>query len=64
MEGQEVSIVDATLLTTHDGFANAQDKGKRSLDSGDRTDGRYFRSLIDIQIARRNGITPLPIEPR
>jgi hypothetical protein len=64
VERGELSIVDPTLLTVNDGFASAVDIGKRSLDRRDPTHGRQFRSLVDIQIARRSGVTPLPIDGR
>jgi hypothetical protein len=51
----DLSILESTLLTEQDGFAQGQRAGADGL-----TD-RRFRSLVDVQIARRNGITPLPV---
>jgi hypothetical protein len=64
VERNELLILDATRMTFRDGFDEALELGKRSLDSADPGAGRVFLSLIDIQIARRNGITPLPMESR
>jgi hypothetical protein len=54
----ELSLLEATAIPLHRGFHEAQQLGEEGLRQ------RAFRSLIDIEIARRNGVTPLPVESR
>jgi hypothetical protein len=54
----ELYLLEATAIPLHAGFETAKKLGAAGLRE------RVFRSLIDIELARRNGVTPLPIEPR
>jgi hypothetical protein len=51
----DLSLLESTLITKQDGFTQGMRAGADGLT------GRRFRSLVDVQIARRHGITPLPI---
>jgi len=48
--------LETTLLTKHKGFWDAVDEGIFNLSSG-----RDFQYMIDVKLARENGVTPLPI---
>jgi hypothetical protein len=52
----ELVLLEATLIPKHLGFKEAK------RDGADRLDDKVFRTLVDIELARRNGVTPLPIE--
>ena len=48
--------LETTLLTKHRGFWEAVDEGIFNLSSG-----KDFQYMIDVKLARENGVTPLPI---
>jgi hypothetical protein len=48
--------LEAVPLTEHGSFAEACRAGLESL-----RDGESFEALLDIVLARRNGVTPVPI---
>jgi hypothetical protein len=52
----ELVLLEATFIPKHLGFGEAQRAGRELLDQ------RSFRALVDITKARRNGVTPLPID--
>jgi hypothetical protein len=54
VDGQDLVILDATRLTFQDGFAEAAQRGS------DGFRDHVFRSLVDIRIARKALVTPLP----
>jgi hypothetical protein len=55
LDRQDLVILDATRLTFREGFRDAADRGRDSFDVHE------FRSLVDIRIARKSQVTPLPI---
>jgi len=48
--------LETTLLTKHGGFWDAVDEGVFNLSSE-----KEFQFLVDIKLARENGVTPLPL---
>jgi hypothetical protein len=57
LERQDLVILDATRLTFREGFWDAAERGSASFGVHE------FRSLVDIRIARKSQVTPLPIRP-
>lgn len=51
----KLAVVESTYLTSRDTFSAALDAA-----AGNLGDEARFNSMIDIQIARTNGVTPLP----
>jgi hypothetical protein len=48
--------IETTLVTKRGGFANALGEGIRNL-----TSQSEYQFLIDLKLARENGVTPLPL---
>lgn len=56
VQNGELVAVEATYLTNGGSFASACDTGQSNLDPGEE-----FDSMLDISLARENGVTPLPL---
>jgi hypothetical protein len=55
MKGDLIPI-ETTLLTKRRGFSEAVEEGVRNL-----TSQSEYQFLIDLKLARENGVTPLPL---
>jgi hypothetical protein len=58
IRNDELVPLETVTLTERAGFANAIDRGKDRLQ---RAGGGDFVGLYDLTLARRHGVTPLPI---
>lgn len=56
IRGGALVPLETTLLTQRSGFADAVEEGFANLRKADD-----FQALIDVSLARRNGVTPLPL---
>ena len=55
IDRQDLAVLETTMLTQQAGFGAAIQAGQNTFQE------RAFRSLVDIRIARRTSVTPLPI---